>query len=289
MVGGQFGYGTGKIQYKDQAKMFKGKGRQDDPLPDDHPSKLYANTRVERSHRGDLDITVYEAGKEYREIWDATGNHKIIYPDGCIARGDVGTSVSKKTQGEINTCQYSSDSATYNHSRRVVGNLDTQQGLVKGGGDHFETAGNKTEAVAGQKTSATMMASGRGEYHIGKKTMNAEGGIGMGVNKGSSMKVWQRMEPDGTYHLQVTPSGAEGGKMVMKVNPDGTILVTSEKTCTFDIQNDVTIKSGKTMTLDASQGMSIKTPTLNIKANIKHKGSMKTSGTHTDRRGKHER
>jgi hypothetical protein len=236
-----FGYKTGKIKYKDPATRFKGVGRQDDPLPDNHNADDYPDVRVEKSHHGAMDITNYIPGKEYRERWDANGNHTIDYDDGSRAVGVTGTSVTKVTQGEISTVQYSGDKFTYNHSRQGSGNLDNQPGLIKGGGSYHECGGHMVEAIGGMKTTATMMASGEGEYHLGKKTINAEGGVGIGVNKSSDMKVWTRWEPDGTFHIQVKPKGAEGGNATVKILPSGEIIITTVKSMIVTADEKVTI------------------------------------------------
>lgn len=291
----QFSYDAPGPGYpKKQAKYFKNQvGRQQDPLPPDYFADKYPDTMIERTHRGDLNITCYDPETAAGEYWQWTGNHRIEYDDGSVATGTTGTNVTKNTQGSISTTQYSGDSATYNHSRQVIGNLDNQQELMKGGGAYSEVGGHKVKFCGGMETQATCMASGKSSHNIGKQTINAEGGIGLGVNKGSSMKIFQRMEPDGTWHVQVTPAGQEGGKMTLKVNPDGTILVTSEKSATFEIKGDINMKTDAQMNIDAKAGMTIKSPTLSLKGQsggslqIKHKGNYKQAGTHKDSRGVH--
>jgi hypothetical protein len=251
----EFGYGTGKIKYKDQATRFKGKvGRQDDPLEPDFVAQDYPDTQVCRSHHGDMRIKCYIPGKDYTEDWDATGNHKITYEDGSVAEGFTGTRVKKNTQGEIGTTQYSSDSATYNHSRSVIGNDGNQKGLQQGGGTYSETYGNRMTYTSGMEGKVSG-GSAVGGFHGSHYATNVDvglggiggknGGIGQGVsNKGTLLSTVRHKHDGEVIHQIMPPPNSEtAGVVTVRYKPDGTIIITTDSTHTTTNGGQHTIKA----------------------------------------------
>ena len=229
----------------------------------------WCNSRGDSKQIGMATDNPKESGHSEEQDW--TGNTKNVNP-----RGDVFTAVSGVNsiagkKGEISTYPGPSDSAKYNGVRTCCGNLDNQQEIAKGGGVYDENGGNKVAGVAGMETSWTAMASGRAEYHIGKKTINAEGGVGIGVNKGGSKNVWTRWEPDGTFHIQVKPKGGEGGAATVKILPSGEITITTEAS----------------MSIEAAQSVNIKAQQFNVEAEMNLKGNLNETGVHTDNNGVH--
>lgn len=241
-------------------------------------SDQYADTYCRDEHNSEFERKYWSPNPKKGsalEIFDGNGNGKWRGPDSCEYRVCNGTDNFHGKNGGIRTLNSNEDAAIYGGSRDIVG-TDTKAGgkhlgRAPGGARYTESFGYDAHYAA-MKTEGYSAASGVTRNTLGKYVMNAEGGVGIGVNKGSSMKVFTRWEPDGTFHLQVTPKGQEGGNAVVKINPDGTILVTTVKT----------------ITMKAAQSMTIETPTLNIKANIKHTGNMKTSGIHVAKDGPHK-
>lgn len=272
----EFGFGTGRIKYKDPAFRFKNVGRQYDPLPDDHPAPDYADCRVERSHRGDLDITNYVPGKEYREVWDANGNHTIDYDDGCRSVGVTGTSVFKGTQGQISTVQYASDAKIGNHSR-IANGSDGNDGLkTKGGGVYTETFGDVMEYNSGIKI-AGGHGGHRGSYGFGMNMTNVDvagqngkGGIGHGVANGSKALSWIRQEKDGRTIIQVMPQGDKNGIAVVEIMPDGAIRA--------ETKSSVTVTADGPITMTTKQGMTLNAKNLSINAPVDIKGKLTQTG-----------
>jgi hypothetical protein len=81
-----------------------------------------------------------------------------------------------------------------------------------------------------------------------------------------SKNVWTRWEPDGTFHLQVKPSGGSGGNAWVKINPNGDVYVTSEKgNITIDAKNTLTIKANR---------MSVDVPKTSWKGDIGQTGTL---------------
>lgn len=229
----------------------------------------WSNSRGDSRQIGLATDNPKESGHYESQTW--AGWMEQENPRGDRFSGTTGCSVSSTKKGEIGSVNGPSDTAKHNAVRQIIGNLDGQQDLARGGGFYSENSGNRSEGDAGMKTTWTARASGYGEYHVGKKTINAEGGVGIGVNQSSNKQVWTRWEPDGTFHIQVKPEGNEGGIAVVKINPDGSILI--------DTKSTITMKAAKSITID--------TPTLNIKANIKQNGNFKQNGHHVDSSGPH--
>lgn len=132
-----------------------------------------------------------------------------------------------------------------------------------GGGLHRQQHGDTADIVTGDST--TVYTGNRGEFGSGTKTMNYEKGLAVGANKGSEKNVWTRWEPDGTFHLQVKPEGGEGGNATVKINPDGSVHVTSETTITVESKGTHTIKA----------------PLLKIDAPIETTSTIESDGDHT--------
>jgi hypothetical protein len=212
----------------------------------------------------------------------------------CRTRHVGGTDAVIGKNGSQETYNSNNDKACYGGCRTNIG-TDGQAGGKHlggrtGGGDSKHTFGNR-DRLSSITTTATTTTSGSTSHNIGKQTINAEGGIGFGVNQDSNMRCFMRMEPTGEFHLQVTPQGTTGGNMELTITPDGNIKLTSVKSCTFEIDGTTTFQS--------KQGMQIKSPSLSITGahsgtcNIKHdgnykqKGSMVSSGGHIAARKPH--
>jgi hypothetical protein len=188
---------------------------------------------------------------------------------GCriMPRGDTKNQnngpYSESTQGSSQGSRSFTDGSweTYGANERKIGQGYTA--TLHEGSDSL-IAGNeiKHNGTQGAQTCAGRYSDHNGEHHTytsaitqhataesiafysgGKTTINAEGGVGLGVNKGEARKVYMRMEPDGTFHIQVTPKGQEGGNAVVKIEPDGSVLVTSESTITVESKGTHTIRA----------------------------------------------
>ena len=209
-----------------------------------------------------------KGGCSWDRTWDGGGTDTNPY--GTTMTTYTGCCSTSGKKGENTSINGASDVAKHNANATRYGNDGkTQSDLPHGGGCHEENSGNRTSLDAGLST--TGGAGNSTESFTGKKTINAEGGVGMGVNQGDSKKVYMRMEPDGTFHLQVTPAGPDGGKAIVKIDPAGNIKIISEST----------------ISIEAAQSMTIKTPTLNIKANIDMQGDFTQKGYHEDSSGPH--
>ena len=239
-------------------------------------SMEYADTFCRDEHNSEFERKYWSPNPKKgsaTENFDGNGNGKWRGPDSSEITVVNGTANFHCKNGVIRTSNSNEDSATYGGSREEIGTDG------KAGGKHLKRQGGaKAQFNFGYKSTYAAMhtegystASGYAEHGLGKKIMNYEGGVGIGVNQSSNKQVWTRWEPDGTFHLQVKPEGESGGIAWVKIEPNGAV--------TINTKNTITIKAAKSMTID--------TPTLNIKANIKHQGNMKTSGTHVDSGGPH--
>jgi phage baseplate assembly protein V len=76
---------------------------------------------------------------------------------------------------------------------------------------------------------------------------------------------------DGSAHVETN------GKTKITATPDGYVIET----------DNVTIKA-KSVTITAGQSIKLDSPTVEIDGFIRHTGDMVTTGTHTDRNGKHK-
>ena len=99
---------------------------------------------------------------------------------------------------------------------------------VNPGGGFYQDNGGKC-VIYSVDTETYGTSANKGVYTTGKYIMNAEKGVAIGVNKSTNKNVWTRWEPDGTFHLQVKPEGGSGGNATVKINPDGSVHVTSER------------------------------------------------------------
>lgn len=257
--------------------VYKGRRKTDqDPVGPDDPeycSDYYSDTFVNKTHRGDLEISCYAPEKCYSEKWDFAGNHEITTNSGSKITGTTGTRADFNKQGSMSMTQGATQLMNYNMIRQLVGNLGDNPALAhlpKGGGFYRENSG-KDCVLCENQTKAVFGASGKGTYCLGKHTINAEDGVGIGVNKGPNKNVWTRWEANGTFHVQVKPQGEEGGNAVVKIDPNGNITITSAGTIYMQSASDTTIEA----------------PTLNIKANVKLEGDMQQNGVHTDNKGTH--
>lgn len=154
--------------------------------------------------------------------------------------------------------------SNYNASATNIGTDGNQKEMPqRGGGQCHQNHGDAVSIVTGDSTA--VYTGNRGEYGSGNKTMNYEKGMCIGVNKGVERNVWTRWEPDGTFHLQVKPEGGEGGNATVKINPDGSVHITSETTITVESKGTHTIKA----------------PLLKIDAPIKTTSTIESDGDHT--------
>ena len=254
-----------KQKYKAKPTAFStrdpvaGNDRTKDTVEDDHIAKLYTDTHIERLPDGTYKATCITDGKELVEYMHSSGTGYKITSEGSVDETNTGNKRTNTKGGSTSSIMEGSDSVTQGHTRFIGGTQKVNAG------HHRETNGNETKFIAGIETTVSSQASGRSHNTLGKYIINAEGGIGMGVNKGSERKVYQRMEADGTYHLQVTPAGDTGGMATIKINPDGSVFVTSESTL------DINVKGT----------MSIKAPLLTIDAPIETTSTIKSDGSHT--------
>ena len=237
-----------------------GQDRTADPVQEQKlPPEDYRYIEASRGPSGGCRIENLTPGKYSCDESDPMGNFKIVDSGGSIFTGTVGTKNDWLTNGKTQTNQGLDDSKCFGHQKSEGGhdrtNISAGESRVINGDVATYTTGSTTIGSAGDTSS----------FNKGKSTISAEGGIGMGVNKGSERKVYQRMEADGTYHLQVTPAGDTGGMATIKINPNGSVFVTSESTL------DINVKGT----------MSIKAPLLTIDAPIETTSTIKSDGSHT--------
>lgn len=260
-----------------EPKNMKKVGRSEEPC---HPktgfdcSQEYADCEVEDWHDGSFKRHTWGPNvkkQAHHEEWLGNGNGVVHSGDMCRTRCVGGTDTVTGKNGANRTYNSNMDSAAYGGMRENWGTDTKAQGTTHlasrgpGGGHSVHTNGNVDMLASGVETRATLTASGSTRHNIGKWTCNAEGGIGFGVNQGSNMRCYMRMEPDGTFHIQVTPQGKEGGNAVVKITPDGAVLVTSESTITVESKGTHTIKA----------------PLLYVDAPIKTTSTIESDGDHT--------
>jgi hypothetical protein len=204
----------------------------------------FHNAVVDLDERGGFKIKTMETPdpKKGGADWDRSwhGNGMEINPLGDMGWFYTGTHQVSAKKGEIKSTNGASDTFIGSGVRESSGNDGkTQKDLPVGGGHYCECAGNKGEFATGLTTGGT--AANFTHSTTGKMAFNAEGGVGIGVNKSSDMKVWTRWEPDGTFHIQVKPKGAEGGNATVKILPSGEITITTVKSMTITANEKVTI------------------------------------------------
>ena len=262
-----FGKPSGKTQYEKEDSHKKSLARGDRTAPllrEDEIAEFYTNVKIIRRPDGYYEAICKEPGHEMHEIHEPSGVGSIVTSKGSLDTFVPGFSRNTIKGGKIETTQgstcekYGSQMATYVGGPKHAGRAD-------------QTKGNVVTLALGAETGGVAMASGKGTYCIGKHVINAEGGCAMGVNQGSSRKIYQRMEPDGTYHLQVTPAGDSGGNATIKIDPNG----------------EITITSAKSMNVTAAQNINFDCATFNIKGNMTLKGNFNQQGVHTDSNGVH--
>jgi len=148
-----------------------------------------------------------------------------------------------------------------NGCRMSYGNGSGQSPMCPVGGGRFTDVAGKD---VGYNNESRTEASSKniGVFTPGNMTMNAEKGVGIGVNKGSNQNVWTRWEPDGTFHLQVKPSGGSGGNAFVKISPNGEIQITTQNKCNIEAQK-ITLKANS---------MDVDIPSTKWKGNIKQDG-----------------
>lgn len=268
-----YGEKGGKVLYNDNAKLLhvKDKKRHSDQTMSgglQYTDADYEYSYIKLEKNGTWSYDRQAPGKEYKAE-HGIGFHKISYPDG-----------SQQVMNSGNVSEANKQGVTKSN----MGNADEQQsggggqgGMFRGnkgsqGGDGGScqcTAGNVADMGGGMNTQAT--SGNMSASTTGKMTMNAEGGIGMGVNKGSSMKGYMRIEPDGTFHVQVTPAGNEGGNATVKINPDGSIELTSKASMKMDVASGITMKTSK-VTVDAA---------MHVTGAVTTDSSITSAGVHT--------
>jgi hypothetical protein len=180
------------------------------------------------------------------------------------------------THHQCYKCGYGSDTQGVRQDRnlnalyKTSGNDGNDSSVIQGGGEYCDRCGNGAEFGSGTKTGGN--AQNIGWFTPGKCTINAEKGVGFGVNSNENQNVWMRMEPDGTFNLQVKPAGSDGGAARIKITPDGTVKIISEKEVTIESAGKMNIKANK-LNVDA--------------ASTEWKGNIDQIGVHKDSRGFH--
>jgi hypothetical protein len=230
----------------------------------------YADCEQYFGHDGSFSLTTWGPDPKkqaHHERFLANGTGEVNYGDGSCSRHVTGTNNFVGKNGGQESYNSNKDSAAYGGSRQNIG-TDKQAGgkhLARGpGGGYSRHTFGYMDSYAAMRTDAYSAGSST-SHNIHKHAVNAEGGIGFGVNQDSNMRLFMRMEPDGTYHLQVTPKGQEGGNAVVKITPDGAILITSESTITVTSKGTHTIKA----------------PLVKIDAPIETTSTIKSAGNHT--------
>lgn len=251
--GQSYTYGTGQ-NYKTKPKPYQ--GRSEDAANsvykiDEVLKGQYSNTIIERGFNGELSIKCFAKDYEYEEVRHPSGSGYQILPDGSRHERTTGFSSSYSKHSKAETIQGNCDSKTEGQCRSNV----------KGG--QFNTvAGHQANFVGGSRTEAIGEASGHGEYHIGKRTINAEKGFGVGVCQKGQARHYFRIEEDGALHIQVQPAGSSGGAATVKIDSTGEITITSEKNMNVECKKFV-IKAD-----------------IELEGDINQKGSIHSDGVH---------
>ena len=256
------------------AQTFAGRRPNTQNAPKDAFKNLYKDCEQERSLDGGLYIHSFASSYPATEDISPHGNGRFEHTDGCLSYSCTGTRNLNMKQGENRGCQYSAQYKIGNFCRTEIGNgggNPTANPGPVGGGDYNCTAGTRADWASSTTTNGR--SANEGVFTTGKYTLNAEKGVGIGVNKARQKNLWTRWEPDGTFHLQVKPTGDEGGIATIKIDPSGHITITSKTT----------------LSIEAAESMSIDTPRLNIKADVSLKGELNQDGKHTDSHGQHTR
>ena len=186
---------------------------------------------------------------------------------------DIGSAAClnvQNKQGKNSTTAGACQTVNRNATRISYGNGQGQSPMCPVGGGCFTDVAGKS---VGYNNESRTEASSKniGIFTPGNMTMNAEKGVGIGVNKGSNQNVWTRWEPDGTFHLQVKPSGGSGGNAFVRIDPNGDIFIESKQSCNITAKH-INIKS-KSMTVDVN--------------NTQWNGKINQDGIHKDSRGHH--
>jgi hypothetical protein len=238
-AGQSYTYATGK-DYKTKPKPYQ--GRSEDPADtvykiDNVLKEQYSNTIVERGFNGELHVKCFAKDYEYEEVRHPSGSGYQILPDGSRHDRTTGFSSSYSKGSETKTVHGNSDSKTEGQGRTNVK-----------GGEFNTVAGNQSNFVGGSRTEAIAeVGSGHAEYHMGKRTINAEKGIGLGVGQNGKARNYLRIEEDGSINIQVQPQGETGGAATIHIDASGEITITSEKNMNlkcekFKIEADIELK-----------------------------------------------